>query len=51
MDIKIIELWHPINGKWLHIYQIIKEHETVYYTNGKLILTRDVNKDGTIKKL
>jgi hypothetical protein len=48
---EIIDIWHPVNGKWLRISQVIKEHEIEYYTDGKMIATREVNKDGTIKSL
>jgi hypothetical protein len=31
-----VELWHPINGKWFHIFQIIdtKKNKITYFTNG-----------------
>lgn len=28
------ELWHPINGKWVHIQQIKTDVGRDYYTNG-----------------
>lgn len=33
---KELEVWHPINGKWFHIYQVIEDGECKYYTNGVL---------------
>ena len=46
-----IQIWHPIDGKWVHIQQITKDDTREYYTDGKLITTREINEDGTIKPL
>ena len=33
-NIKSIDLWHPIDGKWTHIVQEFSE-DPKFYTNGK----------------
>ncbi len=45
------EIWHPIHGLWVHIQQVIKNGNREYYTDGKLVLTKEVKEDGTIKEL
>jgi hypothetical protein len=36
MVLKIVELWHTINGRWYHIVQEYCENgEVRYYTDGK----------------
>lgn len=32
-----IDLWHPIEGKWVHIVQIYDGDEIRYYTDGELV--------------
>jgi len=27
--------WHPINGRWVHIVQIVEHGRMVYYTDGQ----------------
>ena len=44
-----IDIWHQIDGKWVHIVQRTQNGIREYYTDGKLITTREVNEDGTIK--
>lgn len=46
-----VEIWHPINGLWVHIQQTIKDGNREYFTDGKLVLTKEVNEDGTVKAL
>ncbi len=29
------DTWHRINGKYVHIAQVIKKGKTIFYTNGK----------------
>ena len=48
MKISEMEIWHPFDGKWIHIAQRTKDGIREYYTDGKLITTREVNEDGTI---
>jgi hypothetical protein len=38
-----IQIWHPIDGKWVDISQVYHEHEVKYYTDGKLVLTLTKN--------
>jgi len=36
MILKIVEIWHTINGRWFHICQEYCENgEVRYYTDGK----------------
>lgn len=30
----MINLWHIINGKWVHICQVHHHNKTVYYVDG-----------------
>lgn len=32
--IKFISLWHPIDGKWRHITQVIDGPNVTHYTDG-----------------
>ncbi len=45
---KQIEIWHTINGKWVHIQQFTKDGVRKYYTDGVLVLKSEVREDGTI---
>ncbi|MFZ2631743.1 MAG: hypothetical protein WAX48_09185 [Desulfosalsimonadaceae bacterium] len=46
-----IDMWHPgMDGKMVHIVQITKAGIRQYFTDGKLIMTKEVLKDGTIKE-
>jgi len=40
--VQVLEVWHPIDGKWAHILQVFKDGITTYYTNGKLARRTDV---------
>lgn len=46
-----IEIWHPINGKWTHIVQITENNIRQYLTDGVLMMTKEINEDGTVKAL
>lgn len=47
-----INIFHPMmNGKFIHIVQITKDGIRQYFTDGKLVLTKEINKDGTVKAL
>ena len=35
MERKTIDLWHPINDKWVHIVQITHDDKIEYFTDGK----------------
>ena len=30
-----IELWHVIDGRYVHIAQVVKDGKRIYYTDGK----------------
>ena len=45
----IIEIWHPIDNKWIHLIQITKGYEREYFTDGQLIMVKKINDNGTIK--
>lgn len=46
-----INIWHPMmDGEFIHIVQVTKDGFRQYFTDGKLILTKEVNSDGTIKQ-
>jgi hypothetical protein len=45
-----IEIWHPIGGKWVHLVQTIKDGIRQYFTDGVLVMTKEINKDGIIKE-
>lgn len=36
----LVEGWHPVNGKWVHIVQEVEGKEVVYYTDGKKEFTK-----------
>ncbi len=48
---EIIDIWHPVSEEWSHIYQVVKENEIEYYTNGKLITIKKTYKNNTLKFL
>lgn len=35
----ILNIWHPIDGKWVNITQIIRKTHTEYYNDGELVKT------------
>jgi hypothetical protein len=44
-----VALWHPMNGKWVHIVQTTENSVRKYYTDGLLVDTKGINQDGTVK--
>jgi len=30
-----INIWHPVDGKWRHIFQVYTEGSLTYYTDGR----------------
>ena len=52
-DLLGIDIWHPFDGKWVHIVQetATKNKIRKYYTDGKLVETKEININGTIKSL
>jgi hypothetical protein len=32
--ILLISVWHPVNGKWMNITQILRDGQVDYYTDG-----------------
>jgi len=34
---KILNTWHPINGRMAHLVQLYHSHIIKYYTNGRLV--------------
>jgi len=43
-----IETWHPIDGKWRHLFQKHKNENIKYYTDGIHVLTCDFKKEACI---
>lgn len=45
-----VEIWHPdSDGKMNHYVQITQNGIRQYFTGGKLVMTLQINPDGTVK--
>ena len=47
----LIDTWHPVNGKWVHIYQEDRgTNSTFYYTGGEFVGQESSHDMGKILK-
>jgi hypothetical protein len=46
----ILDVWHPINGEWVHIVQEDRGNSRAYFTNGELIAQETIRNFGKILK-
>jgi hypothetical protein len=47
---ELLEIWHPIMGKYYHIVQVNKDGIRTYYTDGVKVHEAKINKDGFVER-
>lgn len=49
METTILSTWHIIDGKWVHIAQILKDNYIYFYTDGQLERKEEASKLGGVQ--